>query len=110
MFRLLHTFSLMALLSLLPYPASGRPRQYYPPTRLGSLAVYFGQNSVSADPSADSLTALCSKPSIDIIFLGFVNTFFATASLLSTNLGAFCIEKQLSNDLLRCPALAEEAR
>ncbi|KAI5781545.1 glycoside hydrolase superfamily [Geopyxis carbonaria] len=81
---------------------------YYPPERLGELAVYFGQNSLL--PS-ESLSLHCSNPAIDIIVLGFVGTYFHDSdNLPSLNLGStYCNQSpSASTGLLSCPALGAE--
>ncbi|KAI4208272.1 MAG: hypothetical protein LQ346_000152 [Caloplaca aetnensis] len=78
-----------------------------------NLAVYYGQSPAT---SQTSLAQMCQDPSVDIVILAFLTTFFGPSNYPSLNLGAACggpsteMTAAGATGLLSCPTMEADIK
>jgi len=81
------------------------------PDSSSNVAVYYGQSGATGQVS---LSTLCQDPSVDIVILAFLTTFFGPGGMPSINLGSSCggqtsqMTAAGATGLMSCPALASQ--
>ncbi|KAL9046243.1 MAG: hypothetical protein Q9214_000870, partial [Letrouitia sp. 1 TL-2023] len=100
-----------------PLPQKSSPSPNSGSSNVGSsnsLAVYYGQ---SAATSQVTLAQMCADPSVDIVVLAFLTTYFGPGGYPTLNLGAACgggpsvkMASVGASGLLQCPALSADIK
>jgi len=81
------------------------------PDSSSNVAVYYGQSGATGQVS---LSKLCQDPSVDIVVLAFLTTFFGPGGMPSLNLGSSCggqtsqMASMGATGLMSCPTLASQ--